>query len=217
MRLVFLGAPGVGKGTQAAVLAEEWGIPQIATGNILRAAVALKTPVGLEAKSYIDAGKLVPDDLIIRIMRERFSMPDASAGYILDGFPRTIQQAEVLSEMLSEGAESLDRVFYFELNDASLVDRIAGRRSCSVCQRVYHVSYHPPPNGVCACGAPLVQRKDDLPETVKARLEVYRRETAPLIQYYRGQGILTQIDAAQAISEVTRQVRDMVRPSGPVP
>jgi adenylate kinase len=216
MRLTFLGAPGVGKGTQAALLSQEWGVPQIATGNILRTAVTLQTAVGLEAKSYIDAGKLVPDEVIVRIVRERLKKPDAERGYILDGFPRTIQQAEALTEMLSEGAGKLDRVVYFDLNDEVLADRIVGRRSCPVCQQVYHVLYNPPPNGACACGASLVQRKDDLPETVKARLEVYRCETAPLIQYYKGQMILTQIDADQVISEVTRQVREAARLPGPV-
>jgi adenylate kinase len=216
MRLIFLGAPGVGKGTQAAVLSQEWGIPQIATGNILRTAVTRQTTVGLEAKSYIDAGKLVPDDVIVRIVRERLQNPDAALGYILDGFPRTIQQAEALSEMLSEGGEKLDRVVYFDLSDGVLVDRIAGRRSCSVCQQVYHVSYNPPPNGVCACGALLVQRKDDLPETVKARLNVYRRETAPLIQHYTHQMILSRVDATHGIAEVTRQVREAARLPGPV-
>ncbi len=216
MRLVFLGAPGVGKGTQAALLSEAWSIPQIATGNILRAAITQRTTVGLEAGSYIDSGKLVPNDVIIRIVRERLLQPDAESGYILDGFPRTIQQAEALSETLSERGQRLDRVIHFDLNDEVLVDRISGRRSCSVCQRVYHVLHHPPKDGVCRCGAPVVQRKDDVPETVKARLDIYRRETAPLIQYYQHQMMLERVDADREISEVTQQVREAARMSGSV-
>lgn len=211
MRLVFLGAPGVGKGTQAALLSVEWTLPHIATGNLLRAAVAQRTAVGLEVQSCIQEGRLVADDLITRVTRERLQQSDAVGGYILDGFPRTIGQAEALSKMLSEQHHRLDRVVYFDLRHEVLVDRISGRRSCPACQKVYHLWYDPPRVGLlCTCGITVVQRPDDVPETVKTRLDVYQRETEPLIAYYQNQGILRQINVDMGISDVTRQVRDAV-------
>ena len=207
MRLVFLGAPGVGKGTQAEKLSKQCAIPHIATGDILRAAISGKTPVGLEAKSYMDAGKLVPDDVIIKVVRERLKESDTKAGYILDGFPRTIKQAEALSKILGDG-ETIDQVFYFDLKEEELVKRIAGRRSCSSCQRVYHTAFHPPRReGICDhCGNSLIQRKDDAPETVKERLAVYQRETAPLISYYQRQGLLSRLDADGTMEEVLQRL-----------
>jgi adenylate kinase len=211
MRLVFLGPPGVGKGTQAETLSKEYRVPHIATGDMLRTAMAKRTPVGLEAKSYIDAGKLVPDDVIINLVAERLKEPDTAAGYILDGFPRTIKQAEALSEILRRDRQGIDRVLYFDLNEEELVKRIAGRRSCPACQKVYHMSFNPPPQeGTCSCGTALVQRKDDRPETVKARLVVYRNETAPLIQHYREQGLLSQIDADAGVEAVTGRVKEAI-------
>lgn len=211
MRLIFLGPPGVGKGTQAERLSKRYRLPHIATGDILRAAMAKKTPVGLEAKSYIEAGKLVPDDVIINIIRERLKEPDTKAGYILDGFPRTIKQAEALSKALEESNEKIDRALYFELGEEDLVKRIAGRRSCPACQAVYHTIFNPPPQeGVCKCGTALVQRKDDRPETVKERLAVYRNETAPLIDYYKNRGLLSQIDADAGVEDVTKRVQDAI-------
>lgn len=211
MRLIFLGPPGVGKGTQAEKLSKEYRIPHIATGDMLRTAMAKKTPVGMEAKSYIDAGKLVPDDVIIKLVAERLKEPDTSAGYILDGFPRTIIQAEALSKILNENRQGIDRVLYFDLNEEELVKRIAGRRSCPACQKVYHTSFNPPPQeGICRCGAALVQRKDDRPETVKARLVVYRNETSLLIQHYREQGLLSQIEADAGVDAVTVRVKEAV-------
>lgn len=211
MRLIFLGPPGVGKGTQAEKLSKEYRIPHIATGDMLRTAMAKKTPVGLEAKSYIDAGKLVPDDVIINLVAERLKEPDTSAGYVLDGFPRTIKQAEALSKILKENRQGIDRVLYFDLNEEELVKRIAGRRSCPSCQKVYHTSFNPPPQeGICSCGTALVQRKDDRTETVKARLVVYRNETSPLIQHYREQGLLSQIEADAGVDAVTGRVKEAV-------
>ncbi|TAK05455.1 MAG: adenylate kinase [Candidatus Manganitrophaceae bacterium] len=211
MRLVFLGPPGVGKGTQAERLSKQYRVPHIATGDILRAAMANKTPVGLEAKSYIDAGKLVPDDVIINIIRERLKEHDTKEGYILDGFPRTIKQGEALSKTLEQSGEKIDRALYFELPEEELVKRIAGRRSCPACKKVYHTAFNPPPQeGVCTCGTALVQRKDDRPETVKERLAVYRNETAPLIQYYKERGLLSQIDADQSVEAVAKRVQDAI-------
>lgn len=207
MRLVFLGPPGVGKGTQAAKLSKEHQVPHIATGDILRTAMSKKTPVGLEAKSYIDSGKLVPDDVIINIIRERLKEPDTQRGYILDGFPRTIKQGEALSKMLDQSREKIDRVVYFHLNEDELVKRIAGRWGCPSCQKVYHMINNPPQReGICECGAALVQRKDDRPDTVKERLAVYRNETSPLIQYYEGQGLLSKIEADGTVDEVSQKV-----------
>jgi len=214
MRLVFLGPPGVGKGTQAAKLSKEYGVPHIATGDILRAAMARKTPVGLEAKSYIDSGKLVPDDVIINIIRERLGEPDTKKGYILDGFPRTIKQGEALSKMLDQNREKIDRVIYFYLNEDELVKRIAGRWSCPACQKVYHTINNPPKKeGICECGTALVQRKDDRPETVKERLAVYRNETSPLIQYYEGQGLLSKVEADGTVDEVSEKVENAFQKS----
>src|SRR5581483_7492998 len=214
MRLVFLGPPGVGKGTQAAKLSKEHAVPHIATGDILRAAMARKTPVGLEAKSYIDSGKLVPDDVIINIIRERMSEPDTKKGYILDGFPRTIKQGEALSKMLDQNREKIDRVIYFYLNEDELVKRIAGRWSCPACQKVYHTINNPPKKeGICECGTALIQRKDDRPETVKERLAVYRKETSPLIQYYEGQGLLSKVEADGTVDEVSEKVENAFQKS----
>ena len=205
MRFIFLGAPGVGKGTQAAVLSRKYRIPHIATGNLLRWAVSEKTPVGLEAQAYIEAGKLVPDHVIIALVRDRLSEPDAESGYILDGFPRTIAQGEALDAMLLKKGQQIDRVFYFVLDDAAIMERIVGRRSCPKCQAVYHAAFNPPPReGVCACGMPLVQRKDDRPETVKARLATYRDETVPLIRYYREEGRLVEVPAGGTLEAVRR-------------
>ncbi|MGB3941904.1 MAG: adenylate kinase [Candidatus Manganitrophaceae bacterium] len=211
MRLIFLGPPGVGKGTQAARLSNRYHIPHIATGDILRSAIIKKTPVGIEAKSYIDAGRLVPDEVIINIIRERLRETDAKEGYLLDGFPRTIKQAEALSKTLDHNKEKIDDVLYFNLREEELVRRIAGRRSCPACQKIYHIFYNPPSReGVCDCGTPLIQRKDDLPETVKERLVVYRNETAPLVEFYRDLGLLRQIDVDADMDEVTRRVEEIV-------
>jgi adenylate kinase len=211
LRLIFIGAPGVGKGTQAARLAKECAISHLATGDMLRTAVARQTPAGKMAKAYMAAGQLVPDSVIIDTMRDRMAESDADRGYILDGFPRTLGQAEALGQMLSMRGEKIDRVVYFSLSEETLVERIAGRRTCSVCQAIYHVTYHPPQTeGVCACAGLLIQRKDDLPETVKARLVAYTNETAPLIEYYRTQGLLSQIDASGSMNVIAVKVSDVL-------
>ena len=206
MRLVFLGAPGVGKGTQAKRLSKQYGVPQVATGDILRSAISKETVEGKEAKSYVDSGRLVPDELVIRIVRARLLEDDMRGGFVLDGFPRTQEQADALSEM----GVSIDRVLYFYLDEEILVSRIAGRRTCSKCSEIYNIYSHPPKvEGVCdLCGLSLVHRKDDNADVVKARLIVYQKETAPLIAYYEKQGCLSRIDANGSMEEVDRRLKD---------
>jgi len=203
MKLILLGAPGAGKGTQAEILSAKLGIPTISTGNILRAAIKDGTPIGLEAKSYMDAGKLVPDSVIIGIVAQRLEQPDCANGFILDGVPRTIGQAEALDK----AGVAFDHVISIEISDGEIVDRMAGRRVCSSCGAPYHVKAKPPKQeGVCdSCGGPLVQRDDDKAETVLHRLEVYHAETEPLKGYYEGKGVLSPV-ANQATIEATTDV-----------
>ena len=203
MKLILLGAPGAGKGTQAEILSAKLGIPTISTGNILRAAIKDGMPIGLEAKSYMDAGKLVPDSVIIGIVAQRLEQPDCANGFILDGVPRTIGQAEALDK----AGVAFDHVISIEISDGEIVDRMAGRRVCSSCGAPYHVKAKPPKQeGVCdSCGGPLVQRDDDKAETVLHRLEVYHAETEPLKGYYEGKGVLSPV-ANQATIEATTDV-----------
>ena len=203
MKLIMLGAPGAGKGTQAAILSEKLGIPTISTGNILRAAVKNGTPVGLQAKSYMDAGKLVPDSVIIGIVAQRLSQPDCAEGFILDGVPRTLPQAEALDQH----GVTFDHVLSIEISDEEIEQRMSGRRVCSKCGAPYHVKAKPPKQeGVCdACGGSLVQRDDDKAETVRQRLAVYHAETEPLKGYYQKKGILVPVDNQPTI-EATTQV-----------
>ena len=193
MKIVFLGPPGAGKGTQAVRVCERLGIPQISTGDILRRAIQEQTKIGMEAKSFIDAGKLVPDGVMIAIVADRLAQPDCVQGYILDGFPRTVAQAEALEKIAS-----LDAVVNIDVADALLVQRLSGRRVCRGCGATYHVDAL---RGrvVCeACAGELVQRDDDKPETIKNRLEVYHRQTMPLADFYAGRGLLKTIDGAQS-------------------
>ena len=192
MKLILLGAPGAGKGTYAEMLKSKLGVPTISTGNILRAAVKNGTPVGLQAKEYIDHGKLVPDDIIIGIIGERLQEADCANGYILDGVPRTIAQAEALEA----AGIRFDAVVAIEISDEKIIKRMGGRRVCEVCGSSYHIVHIPPKvEGVCdVCGGKLVQRKDDEPETVKKRLEVYHRETEPLKGFYETHGILKPVE-----------------------
>ena len=204
MKLIMLGAPGAGKGTQAAILSEKLGIPTISTGNILRAAVKNGTPVGLQAKSYMDAGKLVPDDVIIGIVAERLAEPDCEKGYILDGVPRTIAQAEALEK----AGIVFDNVVSIEISDEEIVKRMSGRRACTACGATYHVVSAPSKvEGKCdKCGADLVLRDDDKPETVNHRLEVYHEETEPLKDFYAQRGVLRMVDNQPTIEATTRVV-----------
>ena len=204
MKLILLGAPGAGKGTQAEIISKKLNIPTISTGNILRAAVKNGTPVGLKAKEYMDAGKLVPDEVIIGVIQERLQEQDCAAGYILDGVPRTIAQAEALEA----AGVSFDAVVSIEVSDAEIEQRMTGRRTCLACGATYHVVANPPKvEGVCdLCGEALAQRKDDKPETVRARLATYHKETEPLKGYYEAKGVLKLVPNQGSIQANTKAV-----------
>ena len=206
MKMILLGAPGAGKGTQAEILSKLLEIPTISTGNILRAAMKNGTPVGLQAKAYVESGKLVPDDVIIGIIRERLAEPDCEAGYILDGVPRTIPQAEAM-EALGIG---VDVALSLEVEDAVIVERMGGRRTCKACGGTFHVVNNPPRvEGICDfCGSELSIRKDDAPETVKARLETYHRDTEPLKAFYEARGKLVCVDNQPSIELTTSAIRE---------
>ncbi|MFQ5579825.1 MAG: adenylate kinase [Nitrospiria bacterium] len=211
MRLLFLGAPGVGKGTQAQVLAKHYAVPHIAMGDIIREAMRRETPVGLEAKAYVEKGQLVPDEVVINVIRDRLREGDAQKGYILDGFPRTIRQGEALSEILAQEEAKIDCVVNFHVDEETLIQRISGRRTCPSCGKVYHLVHRPPVHeGQCDCGTELVQRKDDRPETVKSRLCVYKEETAPLIAYYKNKGDLQDIEAYGTVEDISKNVQSVV-------
>ena len=203
MRLILLGAPGAGKGTQAEIIGRLLDIPTISTGNILRAAMKAGTEVGLKAKSYVESGKLVPDDVIICIIRERLSQADCAKGYILDGVPRTIPQAQTMEDM----GVGIDCALSIEIADETIIERMAGRRTCKDCSATFHVVSNPPKKeGVCDfCGGELTIRADDAPETVKARLETYHKETEPLKEFYAERGKLKSVDN-QATIEATTEV-----------
>ena len=204
MKMILLGAPGAGKGTQAEILNKELEIPTISTGNILRAAVKNGTPTGLKAKEFMDAGKLVPDEVIIGVITERLQEEDCAKGYILDGVPRTIAQAEALEK----AGIVFDAVVSIEISDEEIMERMGGRRVCEACGSSYHVVAVPPKQeGICdACGGKLVQRKDDAPETVKARLQVYHNETEPLKSFYESRGLLKSVDNLPSVAEMSKSI-----------
>ncbi|MEW6410689.1 MAG: adenylate kinase [Nitrospirota bacterium] len=208
MRLVLLGAPGAGKGTQAKKLIEKYGIPQISTGDILRKAVADGTPLGKEAKSYMDKGELVPDKVVIGLIEERLSQDDCKNGYILDGFPRNTPQAEVLDTMLSTLGKPLDFALSVDVRKDDLLKRLAGRRTCKNCQQMYNIYFSPPKKeNICdRCGGELYQRDDDREETIRKRLDVYDAQTAPLIEYYKKKGILKSVLGVGNIDEIFNKV-----------
>jgi len=212
VRVAFLGPPGAGKGTQARDLAQEWGALHLATGDMLREAVAAGSPLGREAKSYMDQGTLVPDDVIIRMMAERLGAADAGRGFILDGFPRTIAQAEALARLLKDLGQTLDTVVYFDVSEPELLRRLTGRRVCRACGHSYHVTSNPPKRaGVCdACGGELYQRDDDGEATVRNRLEVYRRQTAPLLDYYRQRNLLVTVSGEGPVVTIRDAIRAAV-------
>lgn len=196
MNVIFLGPPGAGKGTQAVRVCERLGIPQISTGEILRRAIREKTPTGLAAKSYIDKGALVPDSVVIDIVRERLAQEDCQKGYVLDGFPRTVPQAQALA-----GFADIDAVIDIDVSDEKLIERLSGRRVCPSCGGTYHVSHLDGATACEKCGAALIQRDDDKPETVLSRLTVYHAQTAPLIAFYAERGLLRKVDGAQPMDD----------------
>jgi adenylate kinase len=205
MRVVLVGAPGAGKGTQAKFIAQHFSIPAISTGDIFRANLTAQTPLGIEAKRYMDAGDLVPDEVTIGIVRDRLSREDAAEGFLLDGFPRTVPQAEALNEMLADLGRPLDAVLELQVDDQEVVRRLSGRRTCRKCGHIWHVEFDPPSvEGICdTCGGELFQRDDDKPETIQRRLDVYNEQTAPLVGFYREQGLLRTIVATGQVDEIT--------------
>ncbi len=204
MKIVMLGAPGAGKGTQAKMIASKYGIPHISTGDIFRANIKEGTELGKKAKAFMDQGALVPDELTLELIMDRFKQADCANGYVLDGFPRTIPQAEALTKALSDEGGKLDYAINVEVPDENIVNRMSGRRACLSCGGTYHVVFNAPKKeGVCdACGGELVLRDDDKPETVAKRLDVYHTQTQPLIDYYAGQGILKEVDGTKEVAEV---------------
>ena len=209
MKLVLLGPPGAGKGTQAARLKERYGLAHLSTGDMLREAVAAGTEVGRQAKSIMDAGKLVPDEVMNRLVAERITRPDCARGFILDGFPRTIAQAEALDRLLAERGEKLDAVIEVAVDDDALIDRISGRFTCASCGAGYHDRHMPTrAEGVCdECGGTeFTRRPDDNAKTVRARLQAYHDQTAPLLPYYRDKGLLATVDGMAEIDEVTDEI-----------
>jgi adenylate kinase len=208
VRLVLLGPPGAGKGTQARMLEGKLRVPQVASGDLLRTAVRNQTPLGLQAKGFMDQGALVPDELVLGMIDERLNQADAQNGFILDGFPRTVAQAEVLGSILARRNEKLDKVVAITVPDEEIVKRISGRRTCRSCGAMYHLVYEPPRNvNVCNnCGGELYQRDDDAENTVRARLQVYASSTRPLLDYYRRSGILTTIEGVGRPEEIERRV-----------
>ena len=217
MRVVLVGPPGAGKGTQAKFIAEKFAIPQISTGDIFRANVTEATPLGLQAKKYMDDGELVPDEVTIAMVRQRLARADAADGFLLDGFPRTVPQAAALHEILAELEHPLTAVLELRVDDDEVVRRLSGRRTCRRCGHVWHLELEPPAvPGVCdQCGGQLFQRDDDQPDTIRRRLEVYAEQTAPLIDYYRTGDLLVAIEAVGSVDEVTERAIAALRDALP--
>ena len=212
MRLLIMGAPGAGKGTQAALIKEYFAIPHISTGDMFREAISKQTKVGLEAKKYIDKGDLVPDSVTIELVRERLLKDDCKNGFLLDGFPRTIAQAQALDEMLEKLKLKLDAVLNVEIDDKILIDRIVGRRTCSVCKEGYHMTNKKPKvEGICdVCGGKIIQRVDDTEETIKNRLHVYHQLTEPVLTYYDKQGLIKNVSGRGNIEEIFMKVKHLL-------
>ncbi len=212
MKIIMLGAPGAGKGTQAKMIAAKYGVPHISTGDIFRANIKNGTELGVEAKKYMDQGKLVPDELTVKILLDRVAQDDAQNGYVLDGFPRTIPQAEVLDSELKKLGESIDYAINVDVPDENIVRRMSGRRACLNCGATYHIEHVPPKKeGICdTCGSELVLRDDDKPETVLNRLKVYHDQTQPLIDFYEAKGVLRAVDGTVDMNDVFKAITDIL-------
>ncbi|ELC8454283.1 adenylate kinase [Clostridium perfringens] len=208
MKIVLLGPPGAGKGTQAKSISNRYSIPHISTGDIFRKNISENTPLGIEAKSYMDNGQLVPDEVTINMVKDRLQQDDCKNGYLLDGFPRTVHQAEALDNFLTEREESIDTALLIEVPKEFILERMTGRRVCPSCGASYHIKFNPPTNdGKCDfCGSDVIQRKDDTEETVKERLDVYENQTQPLIDFYKNKKQLSVVDGTQAINEVFESI-----------
>lgn len=209
MKLILLGAPGAGKGTQAEVICKELGIPSISTGNILREAVKAQTPLGIKAKSNMDSGSLVPDDVVIAILKDRIAQEDCKNGYVLDGFPRTTAQAKALEDM----GVDIDLVVNIEVSDDNIRERLTGRRVCEVCGAPYHIKYKPTQkDGICdLCGGKVVRRKDDEPQTVNDRLDIYHKQTEPLKDFYSAKGKLAVVYGQEEVSDTSKHMLEAIR------
>lgn len=212
MKIIMLGAPGAGKGTQAKMIADKYGIPHISTGDIFRANIKEGTELGKKAKGYMDAGELVPDELVVDLVVDRLTWDDAQKGYVLDGFPRTIPQAEALTKALAQNGEKIDYAVDIEVPDENIIERMSGRRACLSCGATYHIVTIPPKKeGVCdKCGEALVLRDDDKAETVANRLNVYHEQTQPLIDYYTKEGSLAEVDGTMEMNEVFKAIADIL-------
>ena len=208
MKLIMLGAPGAGKGTQAKKISAKYGIPHISTGDIFRANIKGGTELGMKAKAFMDQGQLVPDEITIGMLLDRIKEDDCQKGYVLDGFPRTIPQAESLTKALTELGDKIDWAVNVDVPDENIISRMSGRRACLGCGQTYHIVYNAPSQeGICdVCGQELVLRDDDKPETVQKRLEVYHNQTQPLIDYYRGAGVLAEVDGTKDLEEVFQDI-----------
>lgn len=213
IRLIFLGPPGAGKGTQASRLARELGVPHVATGDMLREAAQQGMRLGLEARRYMDRGALVPDEVVIGLVGERLGQADAASGWLLDGFPRTVPQAEALDALLRQRGLDVDRVVFFRVPDAELLRRVTGRRVCRQCGTAFHLVFNPPAQAGCCdrCGGPLYQREDDAESAVAHRLEVYVNQTEPLLDYYRRRNLLAEVSGEGTVDQVTAAIRACLR------
>ena len=213
MKIIMLGAPGAGKGTQAKMIAEKYGVPHISTGDIFRANIKNGTQLGMEAKQYMDKGLLVPDELTVKILLDRVAQDDCKKGYVLDGFPRTIPQAEVLDKALTELGDKIDYAIDVDVPDENIVRRMGGRRACLSCGATYHIEHIPPKKeGICdTCGQELVLRDDDKPETVQNRLNVYHEQTQPLIEFYQAKGVLKTVDGTADMKDVFAAITEILK------
>lgn len=213
MKIIMLGAPGAGKGTQAKMIAETYKIPHVSTGDMFRMNIKNGTELGAEAKQYMDQGLLVPDELTVRILLDRVAQDDCKNGYVLDGFPRTIPQAEVLEDALNKLGDKIDYAIDVEVPDENIIRRMGGRRACTSCGATYHIEHVPPKKeGICdTCGQELVLRDDDKPETVKNRLRVYQEQTAPLLEFYSAKGVLRSVDGTQDMQDVFKAITEILK------